>query len=187
MNLISRTAFFVMAMILGANQSYAASGDLFKWVGQYSDGSPNNGKHTFLKDPQVRSIISTAMPADIFEKILKEELFSMFPVQKTGNFLTLRQCMPHACNTDTILLAIDPAKSRAVILRYTWDAESGQLGNYETDTKCYSSGYQLRDLPEAVKNEFLSHFVERDSSNKDISGLYRANRWIDKIACQQYK
>jgi hypothetical protein len=133
---------FCFGSILAAQSSL---GHLRSWAGKYPTNRRGKVTTSFFKLPEIRRpLLSLLSRADF--NLLTRDYQVETPIKQIGDYLAVKVCRPHACDTDNAAFAINLSTGFIYVKIYT-DQQSRWFGSKGTYT----------DLPQNVL-DFLNDF-----------------------------
>ncbi len=163
----------LIAMPVRAALAVGKYSHLESWVGRYPSvpkGSPN-----FFKLPEITQVLKQLLSEADYERLTKT-LGVEAPIQRVDDYLAIERCRPHCCPCENALLLISLRDDAVLVVIF--DAKSGE--DDERATKCYSTGRQLADLSDNIKEEVLGQHIPLMSADDK---LLPRNQWLNKVRC----
>jgi hypothetical protein len=143
-SLIALALFAVFG--LTASASAQGLGNLRSWVGKYPTEKRGRVTRSFFRVPAVqRPLAATLSRKDL--NLLTSTYQVETPIKELGDYLAVKVCMPHACDTDQAGFAIN-LRTGNVYVRM-------QEG---TTVRWFASKGDYTDLPGSVQN-YLNDFA----------------------------
>lgn len=120
-------------------------GSLRVWAGRYPTHKTGRVTRRFFQLPQIRQpLVALISRADL--NLLTREYGVETPIKQIGDFLAVKVCRPHACDTDQAAFAIN-LRTGFVYVRM----QEGQT------VRWFSTRDTYKELPQNVQ-EFLTDF-----------------------------
>jgi hypothetical protein len=130
----------------GTLAAQSSLGHLRSWAGKYPTNRRGRVTTSFFKLPEIRRpLVSLLSRADF--NLLTRDYQVETPIKLIGNYLAVKVCRPHACDTDNAAFAINLDNGFIYVKIYA-DQQSRWFGSKGTYT----------DLPRSVL-DFLNDFA----------------------------
>lgn len=142
-NLIA--AALVLCCLSGLTSAQSGLAHLQSWAGKYPTHRTGRVARKFFQLPEIRRPLSGLLSRKDFN-LLTREYGVETPIKQLGNFLAVKVCRPHACDTDQAGFAIN-LRTGFVYVRM----QEGET------TRWFSSRDTYRELPQSVQ-EYLNDF-----------------------------
>jgi hypothetical protein len=147
--LMKRKNLIAIALLLfcfgGVVRAQSGLGHLQSWVGKYPTHKTGRITRRFFQLPEIRRPLLAILNRNDFN-LLTREYGLETPIKQIGNFLAVKVCRPHACDTDQAGFAIN-LRTGFVYVRI----QEGQT------TRWFSTRDTYKELPQSVQ-EFLNDF-----------------------------
>jgi hypothetical protein len=140
--LIIALAFISMGSVIGAQSSL---GHLKSWAGKYPTHKTGRVKRNFFQLPEIRRPLSALLSRTDFN-LLTREYGVETPIKQLGDFLAVKVCRPHACDTDQAGFAVN-LRTGFIYVRM----QEGQTVRFFSTRDTYT------ELPQNVQ-EYLNDF-----------------------------
>lgn len=149
MNPMKRKNLIALALLLFCFSSAVGAqgnlGSLRSWAGKYPTYKRGRVTRNFFQLPQIRRPLLALLSRKDFN-LLTREYGVETPIKQIGDFLAVKVCRPHACDTDQAGFAIN-LRTGFVYVRM----QEGQT------TRWFSSRDTYTELPQSVQ-EYLTDF-----------------------------
>lgn len=145
------------------------------WVGRYPSKGPTRENREFLKLPEIRAILLQLLPGREYRRLTKT-LAVETPIEMIDDYLVVRRCRPHCCPCENALLLVGLHEDTVLVLVY--DSSRGK--DDESATKCFSTGRQLFELSDNLKERALEMHIPRMTADDK---LLPKNPWINRVKC----
>ncbi|MDT4967387.1 MAG: hypothetical protein QOJ64_2124 [Acidobacteriota bacterium] len=147
---MKRNKFILLAVLMscfsGALVAQTGLANLKSWAGRYPTHKRGRVTTSFFKLPEIRRPLSRLL--DITDlNLLTREYNVETPIKQIGDYLAVKVCRPHACDTDSAGFAIN-LHTGFIFVRMHKDA----------DVKWFGSNGTYTDLPAEVL-AFLNDFA----------------------------
>jgi hypothetical protein len=129
----------------GTLAAQSSLGHLRSWAGKYPTNRRGKVTTSFFKLPEIRRPLSSLLSRSDFNLLTREYQVET-PIKQIGNYLAVKVCRPHACDTDNAAFAINLDNGFIYVKIYA-DQQSRWFGSKGTYT----------DLPRNVL-DFLNDF-----------------------------
>ncbi len=147
--LMKRKNLITLALLLivfsGSVAAQGGLGNLRNWAGRYPTHKTGRVTRRFFQLPDVRRPLLTLLSRADFN-LLTRTYSVETPIKRIGDFLAVRVCRPHDCDTDQAGFAIN-LRTGFVYVRM----QEGQT------TRWFSTRDTYKELPQSVQ-EFLNDF-----------------------------
>jgi hypothetical protein len=140
--LIIALAFISMGSALGAQSRLS---HLRSWAGKYPTQKAGRVTRNFFQLPEIRRPLSALLSRTDFNLLTREYQLET-PIKQLGEFLAVKVCRPHACDTDQAGFAIN-LRTGFVYVRM----QEGQT------VRLFSTRNTYSELPQNVQ-DFLNDF-----------------------------
>ncbi len=148
--LINRKNLTAVALLLfcfsGAVVAQGGLGSLRVWAGRYPTHKTGRVTKRFFQLPEIRRPLIALLSRSDFN-LLTSEYSVETPIKQIGNFLAVKVCRPHACDTDNAGFAINLSNGAVYVKIYE-----------EHETRWFASKGNHTDLPQSVL-DFLNDFA----------------------------
>ena len=148
--LIKRKNLTAVALLLFCFSSAVVAqgglGSLRVWAGRYPTHKTGRVTKRFFQLPQIRQPLAALLSRSDLN-LLTREYGVETPVKQIGDFLAVKVCRPHACDTDNAAFAINLSNGAVYVKIYK-----------EQETRWFASEGNQTDLPQSVL-DFLNDFA----------------------------
>lgn len=149
MNSMKRNNLIAVILLLccfsGAVAAQGRLNHLRSWAGRYPTHKTGRITRNFFQLPQIRRPLLALLTRTDFNLLTREYAVET-PIKQIGNFLAVKVCRPHACDTDQAGFAIN--------LRTGFTYVRMQEGQ---TVRWFSSRDTYKELPQSVQ-EYLTDF-----------------------------
>jgi hypothetical protein len=147
---LKRKNLIVVALLLCCLSGVTTSaqgglGSLQNWAGRYPTHRTGRVTRRFFQLPQIRRPLVALLGRADFNLLTREYVVET-PIKRIGDFLAVKVCRQHACNTDQAAFAIN-LRTGFVYVRM----QEGET------TRWFSSRDTYKELPQDVQ-EYLNDF-----------------------------
>jgi hypothetical protein len=129
----------------GTLAAQSSLGHLRSWAGKYPTNRRGRVTTSFFKLPEIRRPLSILLSRSDFNLLTRDYQVET-PIKQIGNYLAVKVCRPHACDTDNAAFAINLDNGFIYVKIYA-DQQSRWFGSKGTYT----------DLPRNVL-DYLNDF-----------------------------
>ena len=147
---MKRKTLIALALLIfcfgGTLAAQSSLGHLRSWAGKYPTNRRGKVTTSFFKLPEIRRPLLSLLRRSDFN-LLTSEYQVETPIKQIGDYLAVKVCRQHACDTDNAAFAIN-LRNGSVYVKMFADQQSRWFGSKGTYT----------DLPRSVL-DFLNDFA----------------------------
>lgn len=129
----------------GAAAAQSKLGHLRSWAGKYPTNRRGKVTTSFFKQPEIQRPLLKLLSRRDFNLLTREYQVET-PIKLIGDYLAVKVCRPHACDTDNAAFAINLTNGFIYVKLFA-----------DQQSRWFGSGGDYTDLPRNVLN-FLNDF-----------------------------
>lgn len=127
---------------------------LKSWAGKYPTHRTGRATTSFFGVPEIRRPLLRLLSRRDYNLLTRDYKVEV-PIKLIGNYLAVKDCLPHACDTDNAGFVIDLRDGSVYVKMYA-----------NQTAKWFSSKGEYTDLPEAVMN-YINDFAANQHASKN--------------------